>query len=54
MDIYVRMKLATEKAVREDKLEFHIAGQDLTLLDSKIREVTGKMGGLKQCVVASR
>jgi hypothetical protein len=51
---YVRMKLATEKAVREGKLEIHIAGQDLALLDSKIREATGMMVGLKMCMAASR
>ena len=51
---YVRMRLATEKAVREGKLEIYIAGQDLALLDSKIREATGKMGGLKMCIAAGR
>ena len=50
MGSYVRMKLATEKAMREGKLEIHIAGQDMALLDSKIREATGMMGGLKMCV----
>ena len=45
-----RMKAATEKTVREGKLEIHIAHQDLALLEKKIRDATGTMGALRLCI----
>jgi hypothetical protein len=53
IDLYARMEMATEKMMREDKVDIHIASQDLALLSKKIHELSGKMGGLKQCLAVT-